>query len=116
MSHPSEARRNFYDRVYNVVRQVPSGSVVTYGQVAVYLGSPAAARAVGYALHNLNPGSEVPWWRVINARGGISHKGRGVQADRQYELLEAEGVHFGAEGFTDLRRYRWYPGDEIEFD
>jgi methylated-DNA-protein-cysteine methyltransferase-like protein len=116
VSHPGETAANFYDRVYSAVRQVPAGSVVTYGQVAVYLGSPAAARAVGYALHNLPPASDVPWWRVINAQGGVSHKGRGAQADRQYELLELEGVHFGPEGFTDLRRYRWYPGDEVEFD
>jgi methylated-DNA-protein-cysteine methyltransferase-like protein len=107
---------NFYERVYRVVRQVPEGSVVTYGQVAVYLGAPAAARAVGYALHNLEPDSDVPWWRVINARGGVSHKGRGAQADRQYELLELEGVRFGPEGHTELRRYRWFPGDEYNFD
>jgi methylated-DNA-protein-cysteine methyltransferase-like protein len=109
-------RQNFYDRVYNVVRQVPQGSVVTYGQVAVYLGAPAAARAVGYALHNLPPDSDVPWWRVINARGGVSHKSRGIQADRQYELLELEGVRFAPDGFTELRRYRWFPGDEYQFD
>jgi methylated-DNA-protein-cysteine methyltransferase-like protein len=109
-------RWNFYERVYRVVRQVPEGSVVTYGQVAVYLGAPAAARAVGYALHNLAPDSDVPWWRVINAGGGISHKGRGAQADRQYELLELEGVPFDAEGHTELRRYRWFPGDEYSFD
>ena len=109
-------RMNFYERVYRVVRQVPEGSVVTYGQVAVYLGAPAAARAVGYALHNLTPDSDVPWWRVINARGGVSHKDRGAQADRQYELLELEGVRFDPEGRTELRRYRWFPGDEYSFD
>ncbi|MCA9823027.1 MAG: MGMT family protein [Dehalococcoidia bacterium] len=116
MARPGDERPNFYDRVYKVVRKVPPGTVVTYGQVAVYLGSPAAARAVGYALHNLPPASDVPWWRVINAMGGISHKSRGAQVDRQHELLELEGVRFGPEGFTDLRRYRWFPGDDVDFD
>lgn len=110
------ATTNFYERVYRAVCKVPRGSVVTYGQVAVYLGSPAAARAVGYALHNLPPETDVPWWRVINAKGGVSHKGRGAQADRQYELLRGEGVVFDEEGYTNLRAYRWLPGDEVAFD
>jgi methylated-DNA-protein-cysteine methyltransferase-like protein len=104
----------FYDRVYAYVRSVPPGSVVTYGQVAVVLGSPAAARAVGYALSYLGPATDVPWWRVINARGGISLKGRGAAADRQRELLEAEGVAFGADGRTDLGVFRWWGGFDDE--
>ena len=70
-----------------------------------------ASRAVGYALHNLPAGSDVPWWRVINATGAISLKGRGAQADLQRALLEAEGIRFDANGRTDLARYRWWPGD-----
>jgi methylated-DNA-protein-cysteine methyltransferase-like protein len=98
----------FYDRVYSYVCRVPAGSVVTYGQVAVALGSPAAARAVGYALSYLGPATDVPWWRVINARGAISLKGRGPQADRQRELLEREGIMFDADGRTNLRTFRWW--------
>lgn len=88
---------------------------MTYGQVAVVLGSPAAARAVGYALSYLGPGTDVPWWRVINARGGISLKGRGAEADLQRELLEREGVAFDGDGRTQLSEYRWWGGlDEKE--
>jgi len=101
----------FYERVEAFVRQVPPGTVVTYGQVALELGAPAAARAVGYALNALPEGSDVPWWRVINARGAISLKGRGAQADLQRHLLEREGVRFDATGATELRRYRWWPGE-----
>ena len=100
---------SYYDRVYDLVRQVPAGRVITYGHVALLLGAPAAARAVGYALHNLPPGSDVPWWRVINAAGAISLKGRGAQADLQRELLEGEGVQFDEAGRCALDRYRWWP-------
>ena len=103
---------NFYEEVWAFVRGVPSGSVVTYGQVAVLLGSPSAARAVGYALRALPPDTDIPWWRVINARGGISLKGRGGGADLQRSRLEDEGVVFGNGDTVDLRRYRWWPGED----
>lgn len=104
------ANETFYDRVYEFVRTVPAGSVVTYGQVALELGSPAAARAVGYALHYLPGDNDVPWWRVVNASGGISHRGRGQAADYQRQKLEDEGVPFGLRGTIDLKRWRWWPG------
>src|SRR5574341_2316344 len=67
----------FHRAVYRVVRKVPRGKVVTYGQVAAILGHPRAARAVGQALRMLPPalGHIVPWQRVINSAGGISHRG-----------------------------------------
>ena len=94
------------------VDAVPRGRVVTYGQVALELGAPAAARAVGYALRALPPDTEVPWWRVLNAKGGISLRGRGAGADLQRARLEAEGVTFNADGRVDLRAFRWWPEDE----
>jgi methylated-DNA-protein-cysteine methyltransferase-like protein len=102
----------FYDLVWAFVRRVPRGRVVTYGQVAVELGSPAAARAVGYALANLAEDTDVPWWRVINAGGAISLKNRGSSADLQRVLLEHEGVRFSADDRTDLRIYRWWPDED----
>lgn len=105
--HPS-----YYLRVWDKVREVPRGYVVTYGQVALMLGAPMAARATGYALHNLPADTDVPWWRVVNARGGISLRGRGANADLQRALLEHEGVVFDREEHLDLRVYRWWPGEE----
>ena len=102
-------RETFYDRVYKFVRAVPAGTVVTYGQVALELGAPAAARAVGYALSYLPNESDVPWWRVINVRGEVSYKNRGPAADLQLRLLTDEGVRFDTTGKTDLRTYRWWP-------
>jgi methylated-DNA-protein-cysteine methyltransferase-like protein len=95
--------------VYAFVRQVPAGKVVTYGQVAALLDSPHAARAVGYALRFLPQGSDVPWHRVINHRGRISARYPAEGPVLQRLLLEAEGVHFDADGGIDLAHYRWHP-------
>jgi len=107
----AERGPSFYELVYDLVRQTPRGRVVTYGQVAVLLGAPAAARAVGYALHFLPDGSDVPWWRVVNAHGSISLKGRGSAADFQRHLLESEGIGFDREDRIDLRIFRWWPDE-----
>ena len=101
----------FYERVYEFVAQVPAGSVVTYGQVALELGSPSAARAVGYALYFMPPALDVPWWRVINATGAISYRGRGEAADLQRRRLQDEGLAFDGEGRVDLKKHRWWPED-----
>ena len=100
---------NFYTAVYRMVARIPSGKLATYGQIAALLGHPSAARAVGYALHALPTGSDIPWQRVINAAGRISSR-----CNRHYEaiqraLLEVEGVRFDATGRADLRIFRW-PG------
>jgi methylated-DNA-protein-cysteine methyltransferase related protein len=97
----------FYERVYALVRQIPPGNVVTYGQVAALLGTPRAARAVGYALRFLPAGTNVPWHRVINHRGQISHRTPIESPLLQRLLLEEEGVVFDAEGRVDLSLYRW---------
>lgn len=112
-ANPNGARgATFYERVYEVVRQVPRGRVVTYGQVALMLGAPAAARAVGYSLAALKGSDEVPWWRVVNASGGVSLRARGANADLQVALLEREGIAFDLAGHADLRVYRWWPEEE----
>lgn len=104
---PTEAPDNFYQRVYALVRQVPCGRVVTYGQVAALLGKPQGARAVGYALRYLPAESDVPWHRVINHRGQISPRYPAAGPWLQRLLLEQEGVVFDAQGTVDLARYRW---------
>lgn len=99
----------FARAVYNAVRRIPTGRVVTYGQVAAMLGHPRAARAVGTALSRLprNLSRVVPWQRVINAAGRISHKGDLFRPELQRTLLEKEGVKFSASGQVDLKKYRW---------
>lgn len=102
---------SFYAQVYALVHQVPCGRVVTYGQVATLLGSPRAARAVGYALRFLPVGSDVPWHRVINHRGEISLRMPAESPRTQRLRLEAEGITFDAAGRVDLRHYRWQGTD-----
>jgi methylated-DNA-protein-cysteine methyltransferase-like protein len=98
----------FARAVYALVRDVPRGTVVTYGQVAAILGHPRAARAVGTALHHLpRPLARVvPWQRVVNAAGRISIRGDVVRPDLQRDLLESEGIVFRG-GRIDLGTYRW---------
>jgi methylated-DNA-protein-cysteine methyltransferase-like protein len=95
-----------YERIYAVVRRIPPGRVATYGQIAAIEGR-ATARMVGYAMAALRAGSDVPWQRVINARGEVSAR-RGAGGDRrQRQRLEAEGVLFDARGRVDIDRAGW---------
>jgi methylated-DNA-protein-cysteine methyltransferase-like protein len=100
--------RSGWDRIYAVVRRIPRGRVATYGQVARLAGRPGHARQVGYALAALEVDSEVPWHRVVNARGRISLRGDGHAAAMQRARLEVEGVAFSA-GALSLRRFQWRP-------
>ena len=99
--------RSFFAEVARVVRRVPRGRVVTYGQVARMAGRPGAARMVGWALHSLPEGSRVPWHRVINARGAISSRGVPLAEEIQRQLLLRESIGFSDSGRVDLERYRW---------
>ncbi len=96
----------FHQRVYDVVRAVPAGFVTTYGDVAAVLGSPRVARHVGWALAALRD-EDVPWHRVINAKGTISFRGDTPRAVLQRARLRAEGVAFDARGRVDLKRLRF---------
>jgi methylated-DNA-protein-cysteine methyltransferase-like protein len=93
--------------IRSVVQRIPCGRVATYGQVATIAGLDGHARQVGYALHNLPGRSDVPWHRVINAKGEISPRSAGDSHELQRLLLEAEGVEFTLDGRVDLRKYRW---------
>ncbi|CAN5227092.1 hypothetical protein BH18GEM1_BH18GEM1_00780 [soil metagenome] len=107
MKSEAPASGSFYLDVYRMVRRIPRGRVTTYGHVAALCGKPRAARTVGWALHALAEGNNVPWQRVINARGGISISKVGLPPELQRALLGAEGVEFRLDGTVDLRRWGW---------
>ena len=93
-----------YDRIWRHVARIPRGTVATYGDVARSCGLSGHARLVGYALHNLPPGADIPWFRVVNARGKVSLGGE--SGARQQQLLENEGIVFSLRRI-DLATYRW---------
>lgn len=95
---------------YRVVERIPSGCVATYGQVAALAGFPGNAREVGYALAALPETTELPWQRVINARGEVSPRREPGRDGFQRHLLEEEGIAFGPAGRVDLARFGWEPG------
>jgi methylated-DNA-protein-cysteine methyltransferase-like protein len=97
----------FFERVYRLVQQVPPGKVTSYGAIARMLGYAHAARTVGWALHSLADGTDVPWHRVINSQGHIPAKGREKSAQHQRALLEAEGVQLDEHGAVDWDRFGW---------
>ncbi len=94
--------------IYAVVADIPYGRVATYGQVAALAGLRGNARQVGYALAAIPESLELPWHRVINARGGVSARKRTRLHDLQRQLLELEGIEFRG-GMVDLGRFRWSP-------
>ncbi|GAB1539849.1 O-6-alkylguanine-DNA--cysteine-protein methyltransferase [Scytonema sp. NUACC21] len=100
-----------YDNIYAIVRQIPSGRVATYGQVADLAHLYGKARLVGYALYRVDLSlSDVPWHRVVNAKGGISHSPLRHGTDyKQRLLLEEEGIKFSPDGKINLREYLWQP-------
>ncbi len=89
---------NFFERVYEVVKKVPYGKVITYGQIAKILGNAKMARQVGWALH-VNPSpEEIPCYRVVNKRGEVSKAFAFGGESVQRAKLEAEGIIFDEKG------------------
>ena len=103
----------FTARVIEVIRSIPEGCVMTYGQVAASAGSPRGARQVVRILHSLSEKHGLPWLRVVNAKGEIAiQEGEGRYMQRLY--LENEGIEFGLNGLIDLDEYRYVPGSDVE--
>jgi methylated-DNA-protein-cysteine methyltransferase-like protein len=103
---PASTETPFTREVKRVLRSVPRGRVVTYGQVAALAGRDGAARGVAWILHSSSDAAGLPWHRVIGGRGTISlPRGRGFA--EQKKRLVAEGVTVGPGGRVDLKRYQW---------
>jgi methylated-DNA-protein-cysteine methyltransferase related protein len=102
------ARESAFAAVYALVRLIPRGRVMTYGQIAAALGYLLSPCAIGWAMHGCP--DDVPWHRVVNASGGCSTDRRGdLPVGMQRALLEAEKVRFSLDGTLDLARYRFEP-------
>ncbi len=100
---------NSFELIYEVVRQIPRGSVASYGQVAALAGNPRWSRVVGYALH-VNPDPDgIPCYRVVTKDGKLSEAFAFGGINVQRELLERDGVEFDSEGRVIMEKYRWRP-------
>lgn len=105
----------FTERVIRIIKGIPAGHVMTYGQVAAAAGSPRGARQVVRVLHSMSKKYELPWHRIINVQGGISAPANAEsKGDDQRGLLEMEGIKFNEDGKVDLTVYRWFPLDGEE--
>lgn len=92
----------FHEKVWDVVRRIPIGHVTTFGDIAGELGLRSVARQVGWALAALPPAQDdVPWHRVVNARGEVSKREGGIPCDRQVHRLRQEGLIVTRNGQID---------------
>jgi len=99
-------KENVFEKIYNVVRQIPRGKVATYGQIAALAGNKRWSRVVGYALH-VNPDPDgIPCYRVVNRLGKVSSAFAFGGENRQITLLEADGISCPG-GVVDLNTYQW---------
>ncbi|BBI36343.1 MGMT family protein [Cohnella abietis] len=98
----------FTERVVQIIKSIPEGRVMTYGQIAECAGSPRGARQVVRILHSLSAKHDLPWHRVVNAKGEIAiQEGEGRYMQALY--LENEHVEIGLGGRIDLDIYRFTP-------
>ncbi|HEY6231871.1 MAG TPA: MGMT family protein [Pyrinomonadaceae bacterium] len=105
MASPTD--KDYRERVFQIVRMIPKGRVMTYGQIAEILGEGYTPRTVGFVMHSSN--DKTPWHRVINAQGGCSTRGLVLPHDKQQRMLEAEGISFNERGRCSLEKYVWIP-------
>lgn len=112
---PVPENADFFERVYAVTRLIPPGRVTTYGAIAAFLGSPQAARTVGWAMNasHISPGF-VPAHRVVNRTGMLTGKHHFRHPSLMQELLESEGIPVADDQILDFKRYFWDPSREMQ--
>ncbi|MFS0636627.1 MGMT family protein [Mesobacillus foraminis] len=98
----------FTENVIRIIRSIPSGKVMTYGQIASLAGSPRGARQVVRILHSMSRKHQLPWHRVINSKGQIALKDEEAYQEQLF-MLESEGVEVGMHGIIELGKYRYHP-------
>lgn len=103
---------NFYDKVYEVAKQIPFGRVTSYGAIATYLGAARSARMVGYAM-NGSHGKDVPAHRVVNKKGLLTGKHHFDGTNLMQQLLESEGIKVKNLQIVDLPSVYWDPSQEL---
>jgi methylated-DNA-protein-cysteine methyltransferase-like protein len=103
---------SFFDKVYEVVKQIPYGRVTSYGAIAKYLGATRSARMVGYAM-NGSHGKDVPAHRVVNRKGLLTGKHHFDGTNLMQQLLESEGVKIKDNQIQNFEKVFWEPSKEL---
>ncbi|MEL3974013.1 MGMT family protein [Rossellomorea oryzaecorticis] len=101
--------KGFSERAIIIIKNIPQGKVMTYGQIARYAGSPRGARQVVRILHSMSKKHQLPWHRVINSKGEIGFQDQ-EQFNQQKNSLESEGVFLNHKSKIDLDFYQYHPG------
>jgi len=109
----SNEKPNYFDLVYQVVREIPRGRVTSYGTIAHYLGLKSGARMVGYAMNAAHTMPDVPAQRVVNRQGLLTGKAHFETPTRMQELLEADGVRVENDRVQDFDKVFWDPEKEL---
>jgi methylated-DNA-protein-cysteine methyltransferase-like protein len=108
---PENIKDDFFNKVYDIAKQIPYGRVTTYGHIAESIGIKSAARTVGWALNGC--GRDIPAHRVVNRNGALTGKFHFGDPELMEELLRSEGVEFDKKGCVQLEKHLWVP-DLIE--
>ena len=101
----------FTQKVIEIIKAIPEGKVMTYGQIAGAAGSQRGARQVVRILHSMSAAHSLPWHRVVNTRGEFALQGEEARWSQE-AALASEGVEVDARGTIDLERYRHVPGED----
>ena len=104
---------NFFEQVWEVVRQVPRGRITTYGAIAKALGSPQSARMVGWAMNAAYVLEDVPAHRVVNRQGLLTGKMHFNPPDAMQSRLETEGIKVKNDKIVNFEQYFWDPQEEL---
>lgn len=108
-------KSGFFEKVWEVAKLIPEGRVTSYGAIAKYIGSPGAARMVGWAMNGSHKHSSViPAHRVVNRLGILSGKHHFPGENLMEELLQSEGIHVVDNKIVDFENYFWNPSKELE--
>ena len=106
--------KDFFQKVYKVVKMIPSGRVSTYGLIAKYLGSTKSSRVVGYAMNASHQNSEIPAHRVVNRVGLLTGKHHFSGTTLMKDLLESEGVKIQNDRVVNFKKVIWDPSKELD--
>ena len=106
--------KDFFQKVYEVVKMIPSGRVSTYGLIAKYLGSAKSSRVVGYAMNASHQNSDIPAHRVVNRVGILTGKHHFSGTTLMKNLLESEGVKIQNDRVVNFKKVVWDPTKELD--